>query len=344
MKRSLRALWILGVIALLAPLGIAPQPARANACFGVVESAECRFGLPAAEYEALLGAMTAHPAPAVVPIGADAAELRRYSLWQLDRKNVTLYDSPGGAPLGTVDPGYTFVVPKTQVEGWMEIEPGKWVSRSNLNGTRASSFTGVRLGALPYPMGWIVRATKPSRAPGLNAVRSTPTLPQYTRVYIYRTEVVGEWEWYLVGPGQWVEQRQMARINPLSDPVSGGRWIGIDLYEQVLIAYEGGTPVFATLVSSGLKQWPTREGTFKVWAKLRTDKMSGSMGRPDQYSIPVVPYVMYFDDDRALHGAFWHNGFGYRRSHGCVNLSVGDARWLYDWASIDTIVHVYSSR
>jgi lipoprotein-anchoring transpeptidase ErfK/SrfK len=62
---------------------------------------------------------------------------------------------------------------------------------------------------------------------------------------------------------------------------------------------------------------------------------------------------MYFDDEIALHGAYWHDGFGFRRSHGCVNMSVTDAHWLYEWAEVEldftvsndlgAAVYVYSS-
>jgi len=62
---------------------------------------------------------------------------------------------------------------------------------------------------------------------------------------------------------------------------------------------------------------------------------------------------MYFNRDMALHGAYWHDGFGYRRSHGCVNMTITDAHWLYNWASDEmdftvpndtgAAVYVYSS-
>ena len=71
--------------------------------------------------------------------------------------------------------------------------------------------------------------------------------------------------------------------------------------------------------------------------------MSGATtaDRSDYYYLEDVPWTMYFDEKRALHGAYWHNGFGYARSHGCVNLSVGDSRWLYDWANLGDIVYVF---
>jgi lipoprotein-anchoring transpeptidase ErfK/SrfK len=71
--------------------------------------------------------------------------------------------------------------------------------------------------------------------------------------------------------------------------------------------------------------------------------MSGSfeIDRSDAYYLEDVPWTMYFDEARALHGAYWHNGYGYPRSHGCVNLSPGDARWLYEWAELGDWVYVH---
>jgi lipoprotein-anchoring transpeptidase ErfK/SrfK len=135
--------------------------------------------------------------------------------------------------------------------------------------------------------------------------------------------------------------------------VDTNRWVSVDLYEQVMIAYEGTQPVYASLVSSGLNEWPTNEGLFHVYVRYPRTIMSGAEGQPDFYYLEEVPWTMYFDGDIALHGAYWHDGFGYRRSHGCVNLSITDAYWLYQWASsefdltvpADTgpAVYVYSS-
>lgn len=56
-------------------------------------------------------------------------------------------------------------------------------------------------------------------------------------------------------------------------------------------------------------------------------------GRPwDDYFAEEVPYVMHFDWGRALHGTYWHDSFGTEKSHGCVNLSMQDAKWLFEWA------------
>jgi hypothetical protein len=323
-----------------------PGVARAADCLSAVDAPGCMYGLPADQYQSLLGQMQANPAPNVSQIGVDAADLRRYNLWQLNRSGVTYYDGPEGSPIGSTDsPGYSFVAPTNHNGDWYEVAPGAWVHRSSLSGTRASDFTGVLLnGALPFPMAWVVEASRASELPGKSASRSTPLIPQYTRVYLYTTVKVGNWEWYLIGPGQWIEQRHVGRFVQIAPPGVGGRWVSVDLYEQVFTAYENDRPVFVTLISSGLNKWPTEEGLFKIWSRLTADAMNGAMGKPDEYNIPVVPYVMYFNGSMALHGAFWHNGFGRKHSHGCVNMSVGDSHWLYDWATVDTPVYVWHSR
>jgi hypothetical protein len=61
--------------------------------------------------------------------------------------------------------------------------------------------------------------------------------------------------------------------------------------------------------------------------------MSGSEGQTDFYYLEEVPWTMYFDRSIAMHGTYWHNSFGYRHSHGCVNMSITDAHWLYEWAA-----------
>lgn len=117
----------------------------------------------------------------------------------------------------------------------------------------------------------------------------------------------------------------------------GEKWIDVNLTTQTLTAYEGTTPVFRTSVSTGTARYPTVEGTFHIYVKLRTTRMRGGSGA-DAYDLPNVPYVMYFYRGYALHGTYWHNNFGTPMSHGCVNLSIPDAEWLYNWADVGTKV------
>ena len=118
----------------------------------------------------------------------------------------------------------------------------------------------------------------------------------------------------------------------------GPKWFDVDISDQSIIAYEGDTPVYTARVSTGTWKYPTVEGTYRVYAKYVSTKMEGGQGTPDYYYIPNVPYTMYFYGSYALHGAFWHNNFGNQMSHGCVNLPVEVARWMFDWAPIGTMV------
>lgn len=117
---------------------------------------------------------------------------------------------------------------------------------------------------------------------------------------------------------------------------SSGKWIDVDLTHQILRAYAGQTPVFQTLVSTGLPATPTVVGTYRIYAKYVSAPMSGP-----GYYLPNVPYIMYFYRGYALHGTYWHSNFGQPMSHGCVNLSVADAEWLFHWAEVGTPVVVH---
>jgi hypothetical protein len=110
------------------------------------------------------------------------------------------------------------------------------------------------------------------------------------------------------------------------------RWIRVDLDRQTLTAYEGETPAFATLVSSGLPDHATPVGIYRLHAKHVTTTMADDMAADGPYSIEDVPWTMYFLGSYALHAAFWHDRFGNQRSHGCVNLAPRDARWLFFWS------------
>jgi lipoprotein-anchoring transpeptidase ErfK/SrfK len=114
------------------------------------------------------------------------------------------------------------------------------------------------------------------------------------------------------------------------------RWIDVDLTHQQLAAYEGDELVRFTAISSGLSRTPTPAGQYHIWIKLRYDDMTGP-----GYYLPNVPYVMYFHGGFGLHGTYWHANFGYPMSHGCVNLPMEEAEWLYFWATVGTMVNIH---
>lgn len=301
--------------------------------------------------------INAYPTPDVQPIAVKDSLIYDRTYRKLT-SDVIVYDSPGGNPIETISNGFNYVTLLNTQGDWSEISPGRWVNNALLSeDVTISRFAGVLLPdkPLPYPMAWVLRNRHTSDNPGEEASKEAPLLLRYTRVNIYATVEIEGFRWYQVGINQWLHQYDVAKVIPIERPagVDTHKWISVDLYEQVAIAYEGDKPVFATLVSSGLPEWSTNEGLFNIYVRFQRTLMSGAHGQPDFYYLEEVPWTMYFDNDIALHGTYWHDGFGYRHSHGCVNLSITDAHWLFNWSSDEfdftvnndtgPAVYVYSS-
>jgi hypothetical protein len=136
-----------------------------------------------------------------------------------------------------------------------------------------------------------------------------------------------------IGPGQLLPNgsrlfQPVEEILLAHQPASPAeKWIEVNVTEQRVTAWEGATPVMSFLSSTGLPGTPTVLGEFNIYWKLESTLMSG----PDYY-LPEVPYTMYFYRGYGLHGAYWHNNFGQPMSHGCVNLSIEEAKQLFEWA------------
>jgi lipoprotein-anchoring transpeptidase ErfK/SrfK len=140
---------------------------------------------------------------------------------------------------------------------------------------------------------------------------------------------------------EFVEDTPVPTARPTSDapanhPGGDVHWIEVNLSEQRTYAWEGENLVKTFVVSTGTWATPTVVGTFKIWNKTPIQTMSGP-----GYSLPNVPNVMYFYEDYGFHGTYWHNNFGTPMSHGCVNLTIPDSEWLYNWASYGTTVIVH---
>lgn len=347
----LRKVWLVAPITVISLLFTTAAGAQEiDICSEDPACAEVAYGLPEAD-------IAAYPAPNVVQLYPLDSNLYD-RVYRRVEGAVDIYDAPNGNATGTLGAGFNFVTVLSAQGDWAEISPQQWVKLEHLrDDVLISRYAGVTLPdeQLPYPMGWLLRHVKPSQTPGVDPLPHTPVLLRYTKVNLYTSVDIEGFLWYQIGVNQWVHQYNIARIMPVERPadVDTERWVSVDLYEQVAIAHEGTKAVFATLVSSGLKDWPTNEGLFHVYVRYPRTVMSGADGLPDFYYLEEVPWTMYFDDDIALHGTFWHDGFGYRHSHGCVNLSITDAKWLYDWASPEfdftvsndpgPAVYVYSS-
>lgn len=296
----------------------------------------------------------AFPRPVVAPIAQDRFTLSNYSFWRVGPEPVAQFDAPGGNVIGEIPAGFNFVnAIDTSVDGWIQIEGGQWISQANATYRQPSYFTGVKLlNGLDHPFAFVLDMSRiyVSEKPGAAASKETGRfLERYELVNIFDVAEDSEgWRWYMIGENQWVKQTFVGKIQKTERPEGvTGRWVAVDLYEQTLVAYENDTPVFATLVATGIPPYDTNEGLFTVWESLSRDPMSGATGAPEAYALQMVPWVMYFDGGISLHGTYWHDLFGYRQSHGCVNLSIMDAWWIYDFTKDEphqnAWVYVYSS-
>lgn len=137
-------------------------------------------------------------------------------------------------------------------------------------------------------------------------------------------------------PELWISADVVNEVRILEPPktITPGvtRWIDVDLGEQVLVAYEGDRPVFATLVSSG-RAIPTPMGTYPVWAKAAAITMKSQPYDEKAYFVNKVPWSTFFQWHNAIHGAYWHDRFGMTKSHGCVNVSPLDAKKIFEWVT-----------
>jgi len=172
--------------------------------------------------------------------------------------------------------------------------------------------------------------SSPTNSPGLSETETSTFMSE-------ATETPGTLVMEIVSDDS---MRQSVAIDNAQVQYSGEgqdeRWIDVNLSEQRVYAYEGDNVVNSFLVSTGVAETPTVTGTYKIWIKVPIQDMYGP-----GYYLPDVPYVMYFYEDYGLHGTYWHNNFGTPMSRGCVNLTVDDAAWLFDWASVGTVVNVH---
>jgi lipoprotein-anchoring transpeptidase ErfK/SrfK len=143
-----------------------------------------------------------------------------------------------------------------------------------------------------------------------------------------------------LSPAPAIAWASVGDANSAQGALATGKWIGVNLTKQKLTAYLGNKVVYSTIISSGTVKYPTVTGTYKIYAKLRSQRMRGGTGA-DRYDLPNVPHVMYFHKGYAIHGTYWHNNFGRRMSHGCVNANKAAAAWLYNWAPVGTPVKVH---
>jgi hypothetical protein len=265
---------------------------------------------------------------------------------------VPMYDSAENAELGVpsreLTKSMTLVTSRSlEIAGadYVQTSSGSLVPREGLSWMgQGSEWQGVYVEAdEPGPVfAWV-------RTDGV-AVRSAPdkaaaklhTLPLRERVFLFEPDAPGPHPlWWRIGDGQWVEADALNEVHVIEPPpgvrvderalaTGNDQWIDVDVGEQVLVAYRGKKPVYATIVSSG-RGSPTPLGDYPIWAKVASMDMANQDYEEKPYMVQGVPWVLLFQGHNALHGAYWHDRFGNRKSHGCVNLAPLDARFVFEW-------------
>ena len=135
-------------------------------------------------------------------------------------------------------------------------------------------------------------------------------------------------------------------LTPISPAVPAqDKHIEVSLSQQTLTAFEGDQVVLRTQVSTGVPSngpspngipTVTPSGNFHIEVKLPSRHMGDGRLTSDlgAYELPGVPWVSFFHSTGVgFHGTYWHDNFGTRMSHGCVNMRNEDAKWLYRWAN-----------
>ncbi|KYF74542.1 hypothetical protein BE11_06220, partial [Sorangium cellulosum] len=208
---------------------------------------------------------------------------------------------------------------------------------------RGSDFHGVEIGKdIDFPFALVRRAGgKRWRVEGKKLVDGGELEWRSAVPLTGKQQFFGGKLHYETKDGDWVDDRHAGRIDPAKKMPAWGKngekWLDVNLTKQVLVAYEGTKPVYATLISSGEagledheSSTATKRGIFRIHTKYISITMdSDAVG--EEFELRDVPYVQYFEEGYALHGAYWHDKFGRPKSHGCINLSPEDARRLFFW-------------
>ena len=119
----------------------------------------------------------------------------------------------------------------------------------------------------------------------------------------------------------------------------GEKWVDLNLSNKTVTAYEGATVVHGPVsIVDGAAETPTVTGTYKVYLQYESQTMRGENADGSPYVAEDVPWVSYFYSGYAFHGAGWRSSFGYSGSHGCVNMPVSEAQWIYNWVDTNTVV------
>jgi hypothetical protein len=155
-------------------------------------------------------------------------------------------------------------------------------------------------------------------------------------------------QWYRVGDDQYVHAAEI-RLPRAPEQTWEGHWIDVDLNTPAMLtAYDGDKAVFSALAIKGRAAMQTPVGTYNVIRRVEDETMdSQTLGvprnAPGGYYLQHVMYTQYIRNDGvSIHDNYWSDNFGEEGSHGCVGLSLDDSKWVWDWATLGTVVNIHA--
>ncbi len=216
-----------------------------------------------------------------------------------------------------------------------------WMKAADLQLVTPSTFSGILITRpVTFRFGWVLAGTQSVNAAG------APVQTYQRYQVVHEVPAVAQKPGYIaIGADEWLPETALALINPAVPAEAGQfcRFIYVDLASQTMSVYDHCKLVFATLISSGENSW-TFEGSFTIQNKLPVDLLQAPAESTSRYYLEGVQNIMYYSGNFGFHAAYWHDSFGAPASHGCINLSPTDAKWLYDWAGLGERVIISSGK
>ena len=144
-----------------------------------------------------------------------------------------------------------------------------------------------------------------------------------------------------VSPSRGARLYDPADFRPSHGPLEG-RWVDVNLSTQLVTLHSSEGPVYRATTSSGKDRFETPPGSFLVNRKVKSERMAGLWGTQEFYDISNVYNTIYFTwEGHAFHYAYWHDDFGTRRSHGCLNMRLPDSAFTYDFCQVGTRIDIH---
>jgi lipoprotein-anchoring transpeptidase ErfK/SrfK len=157
--------------------------------------------------------------------------------------------------------------------------------------------------------------------------------------YYYKIEE-DRWQEVYYAPAESLYVFTSEELKPISSGVrADDKRLEVNLSQQQVTAYENEKAVFQSRMASGYrdstKNYSTPPGKYEISLKRPSRHMTHSDRLSDADSdLYGVPWMCNFTEAGiAFHGTYWHNEFNYPHSHGCINLPIEAARWIYLWSN-----------